>query len=138
MRSTYCTHARRHKIHSEEKMFNDISCMTVSSPCFRKIDDWTCAFLAKKKKNCCTFRAFFYCPKLGRFPHLGRESFSTHPRVPNCYKKVEGFSYSCSAVPSTWCEWYHWRIQGGRQGRAPPLGVQILSFSCSFRQKCEK
>ena len=24
---------------------------------------------------------------------------------------------------------------GGRQGRAPPLGVQILSFSCSFRQK---
>ena len=35
---------------------------------------------------------------------------------------------------------YHWRIQGGRQGRAPPppLGVQILSFSCSFRQKIEK
>ena len=29
----------------------------------------------------------------------------------------------------------HWRIQGGRQERAPPLGVQILSFSCSFRQK---
>ena len=28
--------------------------------------------------------------------------------------------------------------KGGRQGRAPPLGVQILSFSCSFRQKCEK
>ena len=25
--------------------------------------------------------------------------------------------------------------KGGRQGRAPPLGVQILSFSCSFRQK---
>ena len=33
----------------------------------------------------------------------------------------------------------HWRIQGGAPGtRAPPLGVQILSFSCSFRQKCEK
>ena len=28
--------------------------------------------------------------------------------------------------------------KGGRQGRVPPLGVQILSFSCSFRQKCEK
>ena len=28
--------------------------------------------------------------------------------------------------------------KGGRQGRAPPLGVQILSFSCSFRQKIEK
>ena len=28
--------------------------------------------------------------------------------------------------------------RGGRQGRAPPLGVQILSFSCSFRQKIEK
>ena len=25
--------------------------------------------------------------------------------------------------------------KGGRQGRTPPLGVQILSFSCSFRQK---
>ena len=32
----------------------------------------------------------------------------------------------------------HWRIQGGLQGRAPPPGVQILSFSRSFRQKCEK
>ena len=33
----------------------------------------------------------------------------------------------------------HWRIQeGGRQGRTPPLGVQILSFSCSFLQKFEK
>ena len=32
----------------------------------------------------------------------------------------------------------HWRIQGGRQGRAPPLGAQILSFSCSFQQKVEK
>ena len=30
----------------------------------------------------------------------------------------------------------HWRIQGWRQGRAP--WVQILSFSCSFRQKFEK
>ena len=29
----------------------------------------------------------------------------------------------------------HWRIQGGRQERAPPWGAQILSFSCSFRQK---
>ena len=28
--------------------------------------------------------------------------------------------------------------KGGRQGRAPPLGVQILSFSCSFQQKFEK
>ena len=28
----------------------------------------------------------------------------------------------------------HWRIQGGRQGRAPP-GVQILSFSYSFLAK---
>ena len=29
--------------------------------------------------------------------------------------------------------------KGGRQGRAPPPpGVQILSFSCSFRQKIEK
>ena len=28
--------------------------------------------------------------------------------------------------------------KGGRQGRAPPPGVQILSFSCSFRQKVEK
>ena len=28
----------------------------------------------------------------------------------------------------------HWRIQGERQGCAPP-GVQILSFSCSFQQK---
>ena len=28
--------------------------------------------------------------------------------------------------------------KGGHQGRVPPLGVQILSFSCSFRQKCEK
>ena len=27
----------------------------------------------------------------------------------------------------------HWRIQGGRQGRAPR--VQILSFSCSFQKK---
>ena len=37
------------------------------------------------------------------------------------------------------CIWNHWRIQGGAPGtRAPPLGVQILSFSCSFRQKIEK
>ena len=28
--------------------------------------------------------------------------------------------------------------KGGRQGRAPPLGVQILSFSCSFQPKIEK
>ena len=28
--------------------------------------------------------------------------------------------------------------KGGRQGRAPPLGAQILSFSCSFQQKVEK
>ena len=28
----------------------------------------------------------------------------------------------------------HWRIQGGAPGTRPP-GVQILSFSCSFRQK---
>ena len=29
--------------------------------------------------------------------------------------------------------------KGGRQGRAPPpLGVQILSFSCSFWQKFKK
>ena len=32
----------------------------------------------------------------------------------------------------------HWRIQGGAPGTRAPLGVQILSFSCSFRQKCEK
>ena len=33
----------------------------------------------------------------------------------------------------------HWRIQGRAPGtRPPPLGVQILSFSCSFRQKIEK
>ena len=31
----------------------------------------------------------------------------------------------------------HWRIQGGSQGLAPPP-VQILSFSCSFRQIFEK
>ena len=30
---------------------------------------------------------------------------------------------------------YHWRIQGGAPGTRAPLGVQILSFSCSFRQK---
>ena len=29
---------------------------------------------------------------------------------------------------------FHWRIQGGARD-AYPLGVQILSFSCSFRQK---
>ena len=28
----------------------------------------------------------------------------------------------------------HWRIWGGREGRTPPLGVQILSISCSFRE----
>ena len=28
--------------------------------------------------------------------------------------------------------------RGAPGTRAPPLGVQILSFSCSFRQKCEK
>ena len=27
---------------------------------------------------------------------------------------------------------------GARDARPPPLGVQILSFSCSFRQQCEK
>ena len=36
------------------------------------------------------------------------------------------------------CILVHWRIQGGVPGDAPPPGVQILSFSCSFRQKCEK
>ena len=34
---------------------------------------------------------------------------------------------------------FHWRIQGGRQGCAPPPPVvQILSFSCSLWQKFEK
>ena len=28
--------------------------------------------------------------------------------------------------------------KGGRQGRAPPPGVQILSFSCSFQLKIRK
>ena len=28
--------------------------------------------------------------------------------------------------------------RGGARDARPPLGVQILSFSCSFRQKCEK
>ena len=32
----------------------------------------------------------------------------------------------------------HWRIQGGAPGTRAPPGVQILSFSCSFWQKCEK
>ena len=32
----------------------------------------------------------------------------------------------------------HWRIHGGVPGMRAPLGVQILSFSCSFWQKIEK
>ena len=39
----------------------------------------------------------------------------------------------------TSCSWTfranQWQIQGGRQGHVPPLGVQMLPFSCSFWPK---
>ena len=44
------------------------------------------------------------------------------------------FQYESNLEPVT-CQW---EIQGGLQGSAPPLFIQILSFSCRFQQKLSK
>ena len=44
-----------------------------------------------------------------------------------CVSKYERNIYMIKVI--------HWRIQGGARDAPPPLGIQILSFSCGFRQK---
>ena len=58
------------------------------------------------------------------------------PRIPYPHMQYPQIHYPCPWIP------YLPRYpipsggsKGGRQGRAPPLGVQILSFSCSFWPK---
>ena len=73
---------------------------------------------------------------------LSRDKLSCQSRIMvwDYRPRKFGFSFGfyCKDTRKSLRGLTHWRIQGGAPGTRAPPGVQIISFSCSFRQKCEK